>query len=99
MFAVSLALLLAPAATATAAAPVCSDAAGCSWNGVCSGGRCICSPQFRGVQCDVFNFAKLDPAKGVGLQTISGGERVSSWGGSVLEVRAARMIHSLVSCR
>ena len=50
----------------------CSGDADCSYNGRCvDATACTCDPQFQGARCDVFAFAPLDPALGVGLQTIS----------------------------
>jgi hypothetical protein len=56
----------------------------CAHNGACVSGVCKCVPQFKGAQCDVFNFAPLNLAKGTGLRSVVKGEQISSWGGSVL---------------
>ena len=65
--------------------PQCTTMADCAYNGICKDGTCVCKPQFKGDQCDQFNFVPLDPTHGTGLRTVDHtGSQVSSWGGSVL---------------
>ena len=78
----------AAATRAAAAAPPCTGAASCSYNGVCAAGggvACACTPPWTGAACDVLDLLPLDEASAqLGLQGSVAGERVSSWGGSVV---------------
>jgi len=59
----------------------CTDDLGCSLNGVCSNGNCICDPQWTGGYCQLLNL-KPAPSKSNGFRE----RNTSSWGGSVVQV-------------
>ena len=61
----------------------CSNMGDCSYNGNCTNNNeCVCFAQWTGKHCATLNF--LATPKDNGLQTIIDGQRVSSWGGSVI---------------
>jgi hypothetical protein len=74
----AVALLVAAPATA-GTAPVCTTDTGCSLNGICQSGSCVCDSGWGGPRCAVLQLA---PAQ------LSNGYKQpgrSSWGGSVLQ--------------
>jgi hypothetical protein len=61
----------------------CTDDSGCSYNGKCHAGVCMCDLAWRGACCTELAFRPA--VKGAGLHTIEAdGHNTSSWGGSVL---------------
>eukprot|EP00756_Hemistasia_phaeocysticola_P066394 Hpha_TRINITY_DN9205_c0_g2::TRINITY_DN9205_c0_g2_i1::g.28860::m.28860 len=64
----------------------CDGELGCSLNGKCVDGRCVCEPAWEGEKCETFARLPADPATGYQSPHDPGAEaNVSSWGGSVLK--------------
>ena len=70
-----------PLPTPLSAGGGCSDDEGCSLNGVCSSGACVCDPSWRGTSCEVLRL--LPAARDSGLRSVDDGRPTSSWGGAV----------------
>ena len=60
----------------------CDDMNDCSYNGLCTKGECQCFPQWKGSNCAELNV--VPTRKDNGLHSVIDGQRVSSWGGSVV---------------
>ena len=77
-------LLLATAAAA-AASGMCTTAVDCSYNGVCVGSACRCSPQWTGSACETLRLLPASKTGGFHSPHVAGqGNATSSWGGSIL---------------
>jgi hypothetical protein len=64
-------------------AAACATAADCAYNGVCVSSACVCEPQWQGPRCETL---RLSPARKDGgfRSPHVAGEKLSSWGGSIL---------------
>ena len=60
------AALAEPALTSSSwgAAAGCDSALGCSLNGMCSAGRCVCDPPWTGASCGELKYKAPTPAGG-----------------------------------
>jgi hypothetical protein len=81
-------LALALAYTAAGAPPQCADSAGCSLNGLCVSGTCVCDAGWAGPSCAALKLAPAEPGSGVDAWP------TSSWGGvAVADPDAADTFH------
>ena len=66
---------------AIVAASGCSDDLGCSLNGVCQDGACVCAAPWDGPACDVLQILP-SPVGGAAIYGVA--PNVTSWGGNVV---------------
>jgi hypothetical protein len=59
----------------------CTTADDCSLNGKCEGGKCVCTPAWKGDSCEILNLKDGTPSS-LGYHGVDGTINLSSWGGS-----------------
>ena len=69
------------ATTATADGAACKTELDCQLNGLCTAGKCVCDPAWKGGNCSTLNLLPAKMQNGYG----SLGSNTSSWGGGVLQ--------------
>ena len=79
-------------AAAESAGGACRDASGCSFNGACVAGSCVCSAAWGGADCGELQL--MPTPKDAGYAPADGG---SSWGGIAVQDPANRSAWTLVA--
>ena len=98
----AVALLIAASATA-GTAPVCTTDTGCSLNGKCAAGRCVCDASWGGSACSTLSLRPVSKEAGFHSPFGTPPDETSSWGGAVARLAdgswgmvASEMVHVLV---